>query len=80
MTKEYQLSADRKNSLIKFCKRVDIKFKNINLLELAFHHRSITNEFKHILNNERLEFLGDSIVKSCSSEYLYKRKKSNLRS
>lgn len=71
MAKDYQITAERKSSLIKFCKKVDIKFKNINLLELAFHHRSITNEFKHILNNERLEFLGDSVLGMVTAAYLY---------
>ena len=71
MSKEYQLTSERKSSLIKFCKKVDIKFKNINLLEQAFHHRSITNEFKHISNNERLEFLGDSVLGMVTASYLY---------
>ena len=39
------------------------KFKNSELLKLAFIHRSFLNETKEKLeSNERLEFLGDSIL------------------
>ena len=41
------------------------------MLDLAFHHRSITNEKKHIKNNERLEFLGDSVLGIVTAAYLY---------
>ena len=66
------LSKERVKELNAFCKRVNIKFKNIQLLEQAFHHRSITNEFKKEKNNERLEFLGDSVLGVVTASYLYK--------
>ena len=44
-------------------------FKDQTLLELALTHKSYSN----ILNNERLEFLGDSILNSIISEYLFSR-------
>ena len=48
------------------------KFKNSELLKLAFIHRSFLNETKEKLeSNERLEFLGDSILSFIISEYLY---------
>lgn len=65
------ISKQRINDLISFCKNVDIKFKNIELLDLAFHHRSITNEIKNHQNNERLEFLGDSVLGMVTAAYLY---------
>ena len=69
--KKYELLTDRrKNQLLQFCKSVDIKFKNIELLEQAFHHRSITNE-KKVQNNERLEFLGDSVLGMVTAAFLY---------
>lgn len=47
-------------------------FKNKKLLEQAFTHRSFLNETKEKLdNNERLEFLGDSIVSFVVSKHLY---------
>lgn len=62
----------RKKDLMVFCKRVDIKFQNLELLEQAFHHRSSVNEGKAAKNNERLEFLGDSVLGMVTAAYLYK--------
>ena len=42
-------------------------FKNQKLLELALIHKSSNN----ISNNEKLEFLGDTILNSIISEYLF---------
>lgn len=67
----FMLSKERVKELNAFCKRVNIKFKNIQLLEQAFHHRSITNEFKKEKNNERLEFLGDSVLGMVTAAYLF---------
>ena len=44
-------------------------FKDETLLELSLTHKSYSNS----LNNERLEFLGDSILNSIISEYLFSR-------
>ena len=49
------------------------KFRNIKLFEQAFTHRSYLNEIKEkIPSNERLEFLGDSILSFVVSDYLFK--------
>lgn len=63
---------NRKNELLQFCKSVDIHFKNLDLLDQAFNHRSIKNEKKELQNNERLEFLGDSVLGMVTAAYLYK--------
>lgn len=48
------------------------EIKNKALFEQAFTHRSYLNESKTPLeSNERLEFLGDSILSFVVSEYLY---------
>lgn len=49
-------------------------FRDKNLLLTACVHSSFTNEFKQELleNNERLEFLGDSILNLVIAELLYK--------
>lgn len=48
-------------------------FKNNKLFEQAFVHRSFLNETKENLeSNERLEFLGDSILSFVVSQYLYR--------
>lgn len=49
------------------------EFKNQKLFEQAFTHRSYLNEVKENINsNERLEFLGDSILSFLVSQYLYR--------
>ena len=70
---------ERKNLLIDFQKRVGINFKDINLLDLAFHHRSYSNESLEAkkLNNERLEFLGDSVLGLVTADFLYNDMKNN---
>lgn len=47
--------------------------KNFDLYNLAFIHKSATyiNHKGEIINNERLEFLGDSIIDAVISDYLY---------
>jgi ribonuclease-3 len=48
------------------------KFKNQKLFEQAFTHRSFLNETREkISSNERLEFLGDSILSYVVSQNLY---------
>lgn len=48
------------------------EFKNKKLFEQAFTHRSYLNETREQLSsNERLEFLGDSIVSFVVSQYLF---------
>lgn len=50
-----------------------VTFKDINLLLMAFTHRSYVNEHKKTAqeHNERLEFLGDAVLELVSTEYLY---------
>ena len=62
----------RKKALTDFCTKVNIHFKNLELLDQAFYHRSVTNEKKHVHNNERLEFLGDSVLGMVTASYLYR--------
>ena len=49
------------------------KFENITLLQNALTHSSYANERWHnsLLSNERLEFLGDSILGMAVAAYLY---------
>lgn len=54
--------------------RLKYSFKDRDLLILAFVHRSYINEHKDIpQHNERLEFLGDSILGLLIAEYLYRK-------
>ena len=49
-------------------------FRNINLLQNALTHSSYANERYHnsLMSNERLEFLGDSILGMVVAEHLYR--------
>lgn len=53
---------------------IKIKFKNLDLLRNVFIHRSFLNENKNfpLPSNERLEFLGDSVLSLITSVFLYK--------
>ncbi len=47
--------------------RIGYQFKNIELLQLALTHRSVS----HRTNYERLEFLGDALLGMIIANYLY---------
>ena len=63
--------------LEKLEKDIGYKFKNKSLLKTALTHTSYAYERK-VESNEKLEFLGDSILEFISSEYIYE-KYSNLK-
>ena len=54
--------------------KLNLKFKNKDLLIQAFVHRSYLNENPnfYLENNERLEFLGDAVLELIVTEYLFK--------
>ena len=56
-------------------KRIGYTFRDQELLKRALTHSSYSNETgarnHHLLCNERLEFLGDSVLSLITSEYLY---------
>lgn len=56
-----------------FEKKIKVVFKNKELLTEAFTHRSYLNEHREIelTSNERLEFLGDSILQFWVSKTLF---------
>ena len=53
---------------------IGYRFNNISLLQNALTHSSYANERWHnsLMSNERLEFLGDSILGMLVAEYLYR--------
>ncbi len=65
------VSDERRQELYLFEKHAGIKFRNLRLLNLAFCHRSYANESGEFDNNEKLEFLGDSVLGLVVCEYLY---------
>ena len=52
---------------------IGYRFQNITLLQNALTHSSYANERWHdsLMSNERLEFLGDSVLGMVVAEYLY---------
>lgn len=56
--------------------RIGYRFSNPVLLEKALTHSSYANEGRHGLeSNERLEFLGDSVLGMIAAVYLFGREK-----
>ncbi|MBP7960968.1 MAG: ribonuclease III [Caldilineaceae bacterium] len=63
-----------------FLAAIGMRFGNVSLLERAFVHRSYVNEYlvegvddQAPADNERLEFLGDSVLSMLVSELLFTR-------
>ena len=54
--------------MISYKNKIKYIFKDLDLLNLALTHKSASQE-----NNERLEFLGDSIISFYISEELYRQ-------
>ena len=51
---------------------IGYKFHNIDLLTIALTHTSYANESKEkVHHNERLEFLGDSVLSVVTADYLF---------
>lgn len=60
-------------------KKINITFKNKELLIQAFCHRSYLNESSDfsLNHNERMEFLGDAVLELVITEYLYREYPNN---
>jgi len=54
-------------------RKLKITFKNKELLQRALTHKSYAHMYGIEEDNERLEFLGDSVLNLVISEYLYQR-------
>jgi len=66
------LSTERKKELQLFEKHARIRFRKLEFLNHAFTHRSFAHEAgENGENNERLEFLGDSVLGLVVAQYLY---------
>lgn len=69
------MQSDFKDKIKKLEKIFKIKVKNKELLKQALTHSSYSkeNNLSSIKNYERLEFLGDAVLKLCISSILYKK-------
>src|SRR3990167_10461508 len=62
----------QKDEFAPLLSKLDLTFQNPKILQQAFYHRSYLNEVRlNIESNERLEFLGDSVLSLVISRYLY---------
>ena len=67
------MSMREQQSLETLQQKIGYKFKNEKLLYEALSHSSFANENKKSRNsNERLEFLGDSVLSIVVSDYIFK--------
>ena len=63
---------DEQKNLEEFQERIGYRFKDRGLLYEALSHSSFANENKkHRNSNERLEFLGDSVLSIVVSDYIF---------
>lgn len=61
--------------LEQWCEDLGMTFTDLDLLRSGLTHSSFRNEHRHegVLDNERLEFLGDAVLELCVSEHLFAR-------
>lgn len=71
------MNSDRKRELREFEKILNVHFDRLELLNVALTHSSYANtqNLNYNDHNERLEFLGDSVLSMAVSDYLYKKYK-----
>jgi len=69
------LNDKRKTELDELLKSINLSTDNYSLLDIALTHSSYNfeNKLADIEDNERLEFLGDAVLKLLASRYLYNR-------
>lgn len=67
--------SNRRKLIYNLQQELNYRFKDSKLLDGALTHSSYANEHKNgnIVYNERLEFLGDSVLNLAVSDYIYKK-------
>ncbi|EET88372.1 ribonuclease III [Clostridium carboxidivorans P7] len=80
LVNEYVIN--KNDTFVELEQKLDVCFEDKELLKIALTHSSYANGKKNIKFNERLEFLGDSVLQISISEYLFlnysKKLKENL--
>ena len=61
-----------KESIRAFEEKIGYEFKDKTYIQTALTHSSFANEHKEFNYNERLEFLGDSVLGLVVSDYLFR--------
>lgn len=60
------------NSLTEAANKIGHQYKDLSILRHALTHRSYANEHR-VKDNERLEFLGDSVLSVVISDYMFRK-------
>ena len=74
-TSNIEITPERKEILNNFQAKYNLDFKDLCLLNQAFIHTSFTNEngYDVLMSYEKLEFMGDAVLKLAVSEFLYEK-------
>lgn len=68
-------SVPEKKQVLDFAEKIGYEYKDISILKTALTHSSYSNEMKSkgvkSECNERIEFLGDTVLSLITSEYIY---------
>lgn len=73
-SKKAVLPPTRRKQLLEFSRRIEYSVRDLTLLDQALTHSSTRNETGHrIPDNQRLEYLGDSVLGLIVNEALYMR-------
>lgn len=71
-----EIPSERREQLLSLAERIGVDFQDIGWLDQALTHSSYSNEVygrKSLKDNERLEFLGDAVLETAVSSYLFDR-------
>lgn len=66
------LDPQRMAALKAFTERVHLRFRNYRLLDQALTHSSYSNEVSGLESNQRLEYLGDSVLGLVVNDHIYR--------
>ncbi len=63
--------ARHRDTVVRFMRDNGLTFKDQGLIDMALTHPSFSQEKSYVVNNQRLEFLGDAVLNMIVAEYLY---------
>lgn len=73
-TKGNSVTEERRAELEKFCESIGVKMSRYDLLSMSLTHSSYAYEASkktYVKHNERIEFLGDSVLSTIVSTYMF---------
>ena len=69
----FVISEKRRQQLTAYCGKFHLPMDDLEILNLSLVHSSLTTRHEAGEDNQRLEFLGDSVLSLCISRYLFSR-------